>query len=134
MRRDFDLMRAVLLAVEARHDPSQNEGFDKRWLPDLAGLSDTDTHLEAEMVRVNGHLRLLADAGYLVVHGTPRTVLVERITNQGHDFLNLMRAEALWAEVKRIAEETTGVTLALLVGIGEAIVRRRITVASGLDV
>lgn len=102
MRRDLDLMRTLLLALEAA-DSSVN-------VLDL-GLENADFPLlahQAELLAEAGLLR--AQLSYADGSATPVYVQLERLTWQGHEFLDLVREDGAWNEVKRVAQ-TRGVPL-----------------------
>jgi len=86
MKRDIDLIRLLLLEAEQESAPE--------------GLSTYST----------GHqlynLELMHDAGLIVatVHkdggGVTRTVIIERLTWTGHDFLDATRDSKIWKKAK----------------------------------
>ncbi len=82
MKRDVDLCRQLLLDIEGR-------GVDCS----LSVLRTGGEH-EAEP-RVKHHLRLLVDAGYLKeVDRTSDGVPCVRLTDQGHELIELARSES----------------------------------------
>lgn len=123
MKRDWDLLREQLLAIE------EDKDFKTAI---LGGIPDkpewTDDKTEAEYVavlteyqraetRVMGHLELLVDNGYVdgvKIHrgsGTFFYGLSEpRLTMAGHDLLDTMRSEPLWDKIKSTAK-TKGIEL-----------------------
>lgn len=92
MKRDMDLVRKVLVGVEARNDPFSFEELV------IAG------HEPAE---VSGHLEMLAEAGYVEVTDLTtmgskyREFAPKRLTWAGHEFLDSVRSESVWADVKK---------------------------------
>ncbi|MCY3807944.1 MAG: DUF2513 domain-containing protein [Gemmatimonadetes bacterium] len=92
MKRDMDLMRKILLAVEARPNP---QSFD---------LVEIPGHQQEE---VSYHVKLLGDAGYLDVYD--RRALgpdgyryaPSDLTNAGHDFLDGIRSKSIWEAAKQ---------------------------------
>lgn len=108
MKRDMDLVRKIMLAVEA-----------------------SDRPLDSSMIRIAGytgesiteHMRLLNEAGliegisaYSVEH---RLKWIElRLTWSGHDFLDAARNEAVWAEtVTEVRKKTGAVPFEVLKGL-----------------
>ena len=105
MKRDWELMRSVLLEVEAL-TPSQTANF-KYFQP----YASDDP--EAERAR---HALMLYEAGYL--NGTHASFLSEGdqllapvLTMQGADLLDKIKSESVWQKMKSIGKER-GVGLA----------------------
>lgn len=108
MKRDMDLVRKILLAVEA-----------------------SDRPLDSSLIRIAGytgegiteHMRLLNEAGlvegisaYSVEH---RLKWIElRLTWSGHDFLDAARNESVWVEtVAEVRKKTGAVPFEVLKGL-----------------
>lgn len=95
MRLDWDVIRAVLAAAEAREAPGAT-------LPaDVPGF-DAET--------VSAHMRLLIEAGYAQGgcaggQAAPLHCLIRRLTWEGHELLARVRSEPLWRAVVRTARE-----------------------------
>lgn len=92
MRRDMDLVRAILAEVRS-------------W-PDLASREISIEGYSDELV--GGHVQMLYDAGYLRGSGgnfggrNYMTVLVQDLTWDGHEFYGAMATdEDTWQKVKR---------------------------------
>lgn len=92
MKRDLDLVRKILLAVE----DSGIDGLEGDGLC-LAGYDDQ---------LVGRHVQLLKEAGYLIAFYTEPEqggiVLfrVDRLTWMGHEFLDSARNDTVWHKVK----------------------------------
>lgn len=105
MKRDMSLIREILFEIEATADPYIQFGG-----------------LKAK------HVVLLADAGLVVVALETRTDMhgvvaakVERLTWRGHELLDVIRSDTLWAKAKEVLiEPTGGVALDLLIAWGKA--------------
>ena len=107
MKRDMDLVRKILFAVEESED--ENIELDR--------LSD-------DQDRVYRHVELMHECGLVVADIIPggdgpveRILLcqVKRLTWKGHDFLDKARDESIWEKAKRICiEKTGGLALAAL--------------------
>lgn len=84
MKRDFELLRQILLCVEA-----------DRTVRDIPGNSRD---------LINEHVRLLAEAGLIdVVDESTRMrslVVAQRLTSSGHDFLDVARNLTVWSRVR----------------------------------
>lgn len=99
MKRDMDLIRRILLTIEA------DEPYDE-----IPGV-DVDVLI--------GHVELLFDAG--LVEGQNTSTLAEadfridRITWAGHEFLDAARNESVWKTVRRqLKEKSLSVSLSIL--------------------
>jgi hypothetical protein len=97
MKRDFDLVRALLLQFEAKEDSSVVEK------PEVPGYS-------YELVAY--HCRLLHDAGLLRCEPIKSStsdrvirVLPFELTWDGQEFLAKIRADTTWARIKAQAKE-----------------------------
>jgi hypothetical protein len=96
MKRDVDLARQLLLDIEAR-------GADCS----VSVLRTSADHDAEERVRY--HLRLLIDAEYLKeIDRTANGVPCLRLTDAGHELIELCRSEGRWREAKRACYERTG--------------------------
>ena len=119
MKRDLDLCRAILLAIE-QHASSNAPTVE------IHGYSRE---------QIEYHEQLLADAG-LVIYSTstsPVPVVIcfqglIRMTWSGHDFLDAARHPARWQKAKALAESAGGVTFDVL----KAILARLVTSQLGL--
>ncbi len=117
MKRDMDLIRKILLAIEAE------EGGYASYPLEIEGYSDT---------QVGYHAYLMIDAG--LVDGTIRDFCeddedegeeggpsapwgrISHLTFAGHDFLDAARDETRWRKARVVAGEVTlGVLKELLV-------------------
>lgn len=98
MKRDMDLCRRLLLALEEADDETNVPEFD---------------NVAVEVVHY--HLTLLCDADLIEAHleaeiqnGIP-TVWPQRITWAGHEFLAAARSETAWQRVKDKTASVGGV-------------------------
>jgi hypothetical protein len=102
MKRDLELVRKLLLHLEAKEDDRIEE------CPDIAGH---------DPLQVQYHLLLMDEAGLLrcereVSNSTPSRVVKVypfSLTWEGHEFLSAARNEALWSRAKSIAVKKAGV-------------------------
>jgi len=103
MKRDVDLIRHLLLEIE-RHGPES--AVDE--------LRNGAVHESDERTRY--HVRLLVDAGLAKeIDRTSAGLPCVRLTNAGHEFLDLCRNDARWREAKWVVhEQTGGLSLAVL--------------------
>jgi hypothetical protein len=96
MKRDIDLCRQLLLDIEGRGADCSVTVLRAGAEPDAAE-------------RVRHHLRVLVDAGYLKeVDRTSDGVPCVRLTDAGHELIELVRSEPRWREAKRVCHERSG--------------------------
>lgn len=92
MRRDSDLIRAILLAIE------KDDRCEVLRLPDIDGFDDEAVHF---------HARLLVEKGFLKTYFPDRTGrqpwVCIRLTWEGYDFLDNIRDPLIWRSVKHAA-------------------------------
>lgn len=93
MRRDMDLVRKILKLVEA-HETALNVGWD------LAVDGYTDE-------QIGYHIHLMGQAGLVIaidsttMSDTSPSAMVSSLTWQGHDFLESIKDDDLWAKAKK---------------------------------
>jgi len=107
MKRDMDLVRAILKEFESNED--------KTWLPKLSieGYSDA---------LVQHHIEIMSDAGLLQpVFGSHSSskLYYEKICGyrlgwDGHEFLDASRDESRWKQAKGIMTKIGGATLEIM--------------------
>jgi len=105
MKRDMDLIRAILLAIEGQE--ALNAYTHVVFQPDdLPGPCPSEGALSY-------HMTLLIESG-LVRGKVSHKPIVTGLTMPGHDFLDSIRDPALWEKTKEAANEAGGFTLELL--------------------
>lgn len=89
MKREMELIRAILLAVESDEDPSKLEGYDANTIKYHKILI-----IERELVRgsvqdtIGNKLKM------------PTHVDIESLTWEGHEFLDAVRDASVWNTIK----------------------------------
>lgn len=113
MKRDMDLIR-LLLQKEEGEEPK----------PDLSKYSEA---------QVLYHLVLMEEAGLIVAvfsqngRGEAAFAVVKRLTNAGHDLLDSMRSETVWAAFKKKATEMGGaISLPIAVEVLKLLVKKEL--------
>lgn len=95
MKRDMDLVRQILIAIEETPDDSVDLNFE-----------------EYEEELINYHVGLLVEAGLIKGLGTQATDTTywspERLTWAGHEFLDAARNETVWNSAKNLVKEKGG--------------------------
>jgi hypothetical protein len=104
MKRDMDLVRKILFAVEEAE-------------PEVGGVELEIEGYDEETVFE--HLRLLAKAGYLEAFDLSTLETSEwrpaRLTWSGHDFLDAARNDSIWTKAKsRLLDQGVGLSIELL--------------------
>ena len=100
MRRNMDLIRWILIEVEANDDPNEYA------TPVVEGFSE---------VEVCHHIALMAQAG--LISAVDRSAIgvyfwsAGQLTFHGHELLECARDEALWNEVTRHVADACGGTI-----------------------
>jgi hypothetical protein len=100
MKRNMDLIRGILLAVE-RLDAGKGEDVD-------VVIDDIEPHILA------AHVRLLMEADFLDAHEIPDNVaefshfIPTRLTWSGYEFLDLVRDPEVWRRTKAGAAKAGG--------------------------
>ena len=102
MQRDWDLIRRILLAVEA-----EEQATGLGWIEfDEGELGDFSKEA------VSYHVVLLGEAGLLdtidASTGGGIDVRPRRLTWEGHEFLDKARENSTWEKAKRLAAEKAG--------------------------
>ena len=107
MKRDFDLVRKILLEIEAAPIEVTNFSFNT-----LEGYDD--------MAVVNEHIDLLIDAGLVkgaVMRGLSGIVAVsiQGLTWKGYDFIDAAKDDSIWTKAKEtVLKPTVAITFGLL--------------------
>lgn len=112
MKRDMDLVRGMLLAIE--DDVLRfGEGTDN------GGLDAPDDVITA-------HLRLLEQAGLIEVMSRPISgpIYIRGLTWDGHDFLDAVRDPEVWKRTKDGALTVGGWTFGLMKELGVAYLKQ----------
>ena len=107
MKRDMDLCRRILLAVE---DSPANT-----WVENFPFVSEYGAAVVAEHVALLNEERLLEANIIRYMGPSPPDFIIKNLTWDGHDFLNAARDEGRWARAKqRLADAGVSTTFALL--------------------
>lgn len=100
MKRDLDLLRALLLSLE--------QSPDRYSRPQIPGATTDE---------IWGHLELLIDARLVVAtnsHGPATVAHPLRLTWAGHEFLDSARQDKRWLAAKKAAEVAGGISFQVL--------------------
>lgn len=120
MKRNMDLVRQIVLALEAHEDP--------------AGMANVEIE-GRQLAEVSSHLTIMAEAG--LIYGQEQTYeaiddtvwMYVRLTWQGHEFINAARDDKRWEEVKSQLAAVGGGTLPITMELLSRSVRRDVGLA-----
>lgn len=129
MKRDMDLIRTILLKVEA--DPTF-DGLSQTTNIDAARLGIID-HSEKE---VTYHIVQLIEAGLLAgnmkLAGISCLVVIHKLTWAGHDFLDTVRDPKIWEKTKKEVEAAGGFTFELVKDLAKGFIKKQIEELTGV--
>ncbi|WP_305967372.1 DUF2513 domain-containing protein [Marinobacter salsuginis] len=100
MKRDMDLVRKILLAVEADERPDSISGYDSEAIKYNQALA-----IEAGLVEG----RVLNDNSNAIQ--VPSAVYIKKLTWQGHEFIDLMKKSEVWETIQREFKEASFATI-----------------------
>ncbi|MER2510405.1 MAG: DUF2513 domain-containing protein [Amaricoccus sp.] len=127
MRRNPDLERAILLAVEA-FDPDKDPEID---LTGFSGHSDR---------QVSYQVSLLAEAGLLKACELPDTedgdriwCVPQRLTMAGHEYLDAVRDDEVWRRTKDGARAVGSFSLEVLGALARGMIRDKLRQYLGIE-
>src|SRR4051794_19325385 len=99
MKRDMDLARQILLALEENPESTGQQGVDVA----IEGRSP---------VEISYHVMLLDEADLLEAMDASDSEGLDwmplRLTWQGHEFLDAAKEEGIWQKAKAIVKQKTG--------------------------
>lgn len=126
MKRDMDLLREILLFVEAETNLNMELTLDiSHWEYDKKYLA-------------NSHVELLEDAGLVRQrYDNSQSIdllTVGRITFLGYDYLDTIRDPELWSQTKEAALNAGGWTLDLLSEIAKGFIKSKILKHTGVEI
>lgn len=124
MKRDMDLVRDILLAVEA----SEGTPFDDVPL-EFSGRQEQE---------VSYHVQLLVEAG-LVAGDDYSTMgnyewVAQSLTWSGHEFLENIRDPEVWAKTKAGAKQVGGFGIDVIAALAKGFIKQKVKDHTGLDI
>jgi len=90
-----------------------------------------------EEIKKSYHLRLATDAGLLVTDGRfmPKGRGTLRMTSAGHDYLDAIRNEGIWADTKKAVKEGGGsATLEIVKLIAIGFIRKQLKERAEIEI
>ncbi len=127
MKRDMDLIRELLLKLEAL--PMRRSGIVSI-TPDATEIAVPGYDVD----QIDYHLSQLREAGFIDEGGArPMFGIGFRcLTWAGHDFLDSVRNPEIWAKTKKGAEAAGGFTVDLLKDLAKGFVKKQIEEFTGV--
>jgi len=121
MKLDPDIVRRLLLEIEEQHDgPDWEMSISNADYPRFYAASKL---YEAGYVLALSLPGIEPDEGYLAVR---------ELTFTGHDFLDTVRDEKVWAAVKSGSKSIGSASLETLVTVGKGLIRKKIEDHTGI--
>lgn len=128
MKRDMDLVRELLLRLEAIP------------MPAVGGIAltydDKSLAVEGKSVEEVAYaLKLIRDAGFLKVTPTQPAngVAFLGMTWAGHDFVDTIRDPEIWTKTKEGATKAGGFTVDLLADLAKGLIKTQIKKYTGVE-
>ena len=114
MKRDMELVRELLLAVET------DTGDPREWVEiEMPGRSRQE---------ISYHVQLLAEGGFLEANDASShggyDWQAQRLTWQGHEFLDTVRDAGIWREMKEGARKAGSMSLQFLWEVGKGVLKQ----------
>lgn len=129
MKRDMDLIRELLLKLEAL----------KMRPGDVVHMMQDDDEIKIpgyEPDVIEYHATLIGSAG-LIDSGTVRAmqgITFRALTWEGHDFLDAIRDPEIWAKTKKGAAAAGGFTVDLLRDLAKGFIRKQVEEFTGVKI
>lgn len=124
MKRDLDLIREIMLVLEEHMEYGKN--FQSATLFEI--MEEESLIIE----KLSYHVGLLVESGLIKAKehkyqsGEPTDYLINTITSQGHDFIDIIRQDTTWNNIKEKAYSIGGSTLSVLIDIGKEYLKKQI--------
>lgn len=124
MKRDMDLIRDLLLAIEA---DGQFNGLSIVE-PSIGDLGITEDNFYV----IAYHLTLLIEAGIIEGRDGMRMPMLRRLTWAGHDFVDSIRDPDVWMKTRKNAMAAGGFTVDLLSDLAKGFIRKKVEEMTGV--
>jgi Hypothetical protein (DUF2513) len=119
MRRDLDLIRELMLKLEALPVPA---GVVYMFQTREVAVEE---HTREE---IDAHLDMIYDAGYVIGDGMAQSGdwVFQRLSPEGHDFLDSVRDQTVWSKTKAGASAVGGWTLDIVKELAKAYIKQQL--------
>jgi Hypothetical protein (DUF2513) len=126
MKRDMDLIRELLLKLEAW---PVRRGDLVLVTPDAREIAVEGYDLD----QIDYHLEQIRSAGLIdFADARPGAIAFRMLTPAGHDFLDSVRDPIIWEKTKKGAEGAGGFTVDLLKDLAKGFVKKQIEEYTGV--
>lgn len=130
MRRDPELIRLLMLKLESLNKPATaiaTVGYRENLATE--GYSDDEVYYHVEQILMSGWVDMAGGRGM-----NPSGHFSFRcLTPAGHDFIDSVRDDAIWALTKKGATEAGSFTLDTLAALGKGALRKQIEKLTGIQ-
>ena len=127
MKRDMDLIRDLLLAIEDKEETDGNHLFQFDEKDDLGIVGHSKE-------QVNYHLVMLIESGLLKGEESYDRPIISKLTWQGHDFLDYVRDPEIWQKTKDGAKKAGGFSIELLGDLAKGFIKKKIEDHTGIKI
>jgi hypothetical protein len=126
MKRDMDLLRAIMLFAEEQVPAARFKSCEPPDFQSKFPALDRDTLCE--------HIRLLEETQYLKkVAWSYDGAALSGLTMVGFDYLDTIRDDEIWRKAKDGAREAGGFTLDLLGDLAKGLIKTQIKRTTGVE-
>jgi hypothetical protein len=130
MKLDYDCIRTVLLALEDFEFISEELTSNYFSMDEIKELSHSSNFKISDIVYT---LIILDEAGLIKINsigknvsGQIRYIFIERMTKEGHDFLENIKADNNWNKVKSIGEKIGAISINVISQIATNVISQLI--------
>ena len=123
MKRDMELVRKLLFAVETHDSSSALEN------PTIDGYDEQT---------IDHHVFLMWEGGLVDAiridtfqSGADARAAARRLTWAGHDALDILRSDTVWAKTKGIVAKAGGASIQMMIDVASAVVKEQFGIQQG---
>lgn len=133
MKRDMDMIRDLLLKIEGGQTNFETASKEEA---DMLGIPADDALSQEDADKLNGHIDLLEDAGFISVEARMGggSVWIKGLTWNGHEFVETIRDEEIWSKTKETAKKAGTGAIEFVWKIAKEIAKAEIKRRTGFDV
>lgn len=116
MKRDWDLIKKLTLYIQ------ENESIEKVFATSEQSFADFCKNEKIEETHALAHLAIMHDEG-LFIGKNPKFLggdsfwIIERLTNSGHDLIELSADKSNWEKAKETIKSMGSVTIPSMLGV-----------------